>query len=169
MMDVKRIMRHQIPNCGPDDTLNMAARIMWEEGCGSVLVVDPECRPVGFLTDRDICMAAYTQGRRLAEIKVETAMARRIVCCAEEDDLSHAMKLMRDSCLSRLPVVDGQGVLVGLLSLDDLGCESQRILRGATDRNLAGLVAEVYGSICSTRCRRRHSPDPPLHSSPEWN
>jgi CBS domain-containing protein len=147
-MDVKRLMRHQVPNCRPDDTLNTAAQIMWEEACGAVPVVDADLRPVGFLTDRDICMAAYTQGRSLGEIKVDTAMARRVVCCGEGDHLAHAAQLMRDSCLRCLPVVNGRGVLVGLLLLDDIACESRRNLRGATDHNLAGLVADVYGSIC---------------------
>lgn len=164
-MDVKRLMRHRVPTCKPDDTLNTAARMMWEEGCGSVPVVDVDFRPVGFLTDRDICMAAYTQGRSLRDISVDTAMARKLVCCEEGDELEHAAQLMRDNCLRRLPVVDGRGVVVGLLSLDDIACESQRNLRGAADHNLTGLIGEVYGRICSARCRRRHSPDPPMHSS----
>jgi CBS domain-containing protein len=164
-MDVKHLMRHQVAHCKPDDSLNIAAQMMWEESCGSIPVVDGNFRPVGFLTDRDICMAAYTQGRSLREISVDTAMSTRPVCCGEGDELVHASQLMRDHCLRRLPVVDGRGILVGLLSLDDIACESQRNLRGATDHNLAGLVGEVYGRICSTRCRRRHSQDPPLHSS----
>lgn len=164
-MDVKRLMKHQVRICGPHDTLNIAAQIMWEEVCGSVPVVDVDSRPVGFLTDRDICMAAYTQGRPLGELTVESAMARSVVSCGSEDDLTHATQLMRNNSLRRLPVVDASGILVGLLSLDDIACESQRNLRGATDHNLAGVVADVYGSIASTRCRRRHSSDPPLISS----
>lgn len=164
-MDVKRVMRHRVPSCKSDDTLNSAARMMWEECCGSVPVVNGDFRPIGFLTDRDICMAAYTQGRSLREISVDTAMARTLVCCEEGDELDHAAQLMRDNCLRRLPVVNGRGVLVGLLSLDDIACESQRNLRGATDRNLTAVVGEVYGWICSARCRRRHSQDPPVHSS----
>ncbi len=164
-MDVKRLMRHEVPNCKPDDTLNRAAQLMWEEGCGSVPVVDADFRPVGFLTDRDICMAAYTQGRPLGELRVNAVMARRVLSCREGDDLTRAAQLMRENCLRRLPVVDAQGILVGLLDLDDIACESQQNLRGATDHNLVALVGEVYGSICATRCRRRHSSDPPIHSS----
>ena len=165
-MNVKQLMRHRVSTCAPTDTLNTAARIMWEQGGGSVPVVDVDFRPVGFLTDRDICMAAYTQGRSLKDIRIDTAMARTLVSCEEGDELDHAAQLMRDNCVRRLPVVDSRGVLVGLLSLDDIACESQRKLRGATDRNLTGLVGEIYGRICSMRCRRRHSSDPPVHSSP---
>ena len=164
-MDVKRLMKHEVRTCHPYNSLNDAAQIMWEEACGSVPVVSEDFRPVGFLTDRDISMAAYTQGRPLGELKVETAMARSVVSCGSEDDLTHAAQVMRDNCVRRLPVIDSRGVLVGLLSLDDIACESQRNLRGASDYNLARLVADVYGLICSTRCRRRRSPDPPLVSS----
>jgi CBS domain-containing protein len=163
-MDVKRLMKHEVRTCRPDDSLNTAAQIMWEEACGSVPVLDEESRPIGFLTDRDICMAAYTQGRPLGDLKVESAMARSIVSCGSDDDLAHAMRLMRNNSLRRLPVVDSRGVLVGLLSLDDIACESQRNLRGATDHNLAAAVGDVYGAIASTRCRR-HSSHPPLVSS----
>jgi hypothetical protein len=72
---------------------------------------------------------------------------------------------MRENGVRRLLAVGSDGALVGLLSLDDVACESQRNLRGANDHNLAALVADVYGSICSTRCRR-HSQDPLLVSSP---
>src|SRR5947207_117465 len=121
-MDIKRLMKHEVRTCRPDDMLNTAARIMWEEACGCVPVVDAESRPIGFLTDRDICMAAYTQGGPLGELRVESAMARSIVSCGNEDDLAHAMQLMRNNSLRRLPVVDACGVLVGLLSLDDIAC-----------------------------------------------
>lgn len=49
-MDVKRVMKHQVRTCRPDDVLNTAAQIMWEEACGSVPVVDADSRPVGFLS-----------------------------------------------------------------------------------------------------------------------
>ncbi len=164
-MEVKRLMKHQVRVCRPQDSLNDAAQIMWEEACGSVPVVDEDFRPVGFLTDRDICMAAYTQGRALHDLKVEMAMARKVISCRNEDDVEDAGRLMRETLVRRLPVLDGLGALVGLLSLDDIACESQRNLRGANDHKLAGLIADIYGSICSTRCRRRHSPDSPLVSS----
>jgi len=110
-MDVKRLMKHEVRTCRPHDSLNAAAQIMWEQACGSVPVVDGNSRPVGFLTDRDICMAAYTQGRPMHEITVETAMARKVVSCSSDDKLEHAAQLMRDNCLRRLPVVDSGGVL----------------------------------------------------------
>ena len=128
----------------------------------SVPVVDEQFKPVGFLTDRDICMAAYTQGGPLHALRVQTAMARRIVSCSPEDDITDAARVMRENGVRRLPVVDTAGELVGLLSLDDIASESRHTLRGGVNRELASLVAETYGSICHARCRPPFSPDPPL-------
>jgi len=164
-VNVERMMRHNVRACSPWDSLNDAARIMWDDACGCVPVVDASHRPVGFLTDRDICMAAYTQGRPLGGIRVESAMAKKVVSCGIHDDIEHAVQMMRGTYVRRLPVVDAQGVLVGLLSLDDIACESKRSLRGATDHYLAGVVGDVHGTICFARCQRRHGIDPPLVSS----
>lgn len=152
-MKVEQLMNRDVKSCGPQDSLNKAAQIMWEEPCGAVPVVDGQRRPVGFLTDRDVCMAAYTQGRPLEEIRVETAMARNLVSCTVEDELSSAAHLMERNRTRRLPVIDRNGILVGLLSLDDLACEAARSLRGGVNDELRNLVLEVHLSINRGRVR----------------
>ena len=164
-MEVQRMMRHSVRTCHPNDSLNEAAQIMWEDASGSVPVVDDQLKPVGFLTDRDICIAAYTQGGPLRALRVESAMARRIVCCSPKDDINDAAKVMAQNGVRRLPVVGDDGRFIGLLTLDDLACESQRNLRGSVNSQLGGVIAEVYGSICAARCQRRHGTDPPRVSS----
>ncbi len=152
-MKVEQIMNRDVKTCAPHDSLNKAAQIMWDEPCGVVPVVDDQLKPIGFLTDRDISMAAYTQGRPLVEMRAETAMARKLVCCRADDELESAAQLMRQNRSRRLPVVDGGGILVGLLTLDDLACEAARPLRGGTNRQLRDLVLEVLLSINRGRIR----------------
>ena len=152
-MNVEQIMNREVRSCGPHDSLNQAAQIMWDTPCGAVPVIDEQCRPVGFLTDRDVCMAAYTQNTPLTELPVEIAMARSPVCCGAEDDLDSAAQLMRQHHTRRVPVVDGNGILVGLLTLDDLACEAARPLRGGTNDRLGELVLEVLLSINRGRIR----------------
>src|SRR5512146_1461988 len=154
-MKVEQIMNRAVETCHPQDSLNKAAQIMWDEPCGAVPVVDDQQKPVGFLTDRDVCMAAYTQGKRLEELRVETAMARKVVSCSGEDDLESAVGLMRQYRTRRLPVIDRNGALVGLLSLDDLACEAARLLRGGVNEELRNLVLEVHLSMHHGR-RRLH-------------
>lgn len=152
-MKVEQVMNRDVKTCRPQDSLNQAAQMMWDERCGAVPVVDAQSKPIGFLTDRDICMAAYTQGKPLVALQVEGAMARKVVCCRAEDDLDSAAQLMRQNRTRRLPVVDREGVLVGLLSLDDLACEAARTLRGGTNDDLRNLVLEVHLSINRGRVR----------------
>jgi len=152
-MKVERIMNRNVKVCRPQDSLNRAAKIMWDEPCGAVPVVDDHGRPIGFLTDRDVCMAAYTQGKPLHELRVETTMARKVVSCVAEDDLAAAAGLMKQHRTRRLPVIDRDGALVGLLSLDDLACEAARALRGGINDELRNLVLEVHLSINHGRTR----------------
>jgi len=152
-MKVEQIMNREVKTCGPKDSLNKAAQIMWDQPCGAVPVVDDQDRLVGFLTDRDICMAAYTQGKALEELRVETAMARKVAFCSADDDLGSAAQLMRQNRTRRLPVVNRDGTLVGLLSLDDLACEAARALRGGVNDELRNLVLEVHLSIHHGRVR----------------
>ena len=154
-MKVEQVMKHDVKACRPHDFLNKAAQLMWENACGCVPVVDEHNKPLGILTDRDICMAAYTQGKSLADMRADSAMARKPVCCRSEDEISAAMNLMREKGTRRLPVVDARGGLVGILSLDDLACESRRVMRGAVYEELGRLVGDVFSSICVNRAQNR--------------
>jgi signal-transduction protein with cAMP-binding, CBS, and nucleotidyltransferase domain len=75
---------------------------------------------VGIVTDRDICMAAYTQGVPLDAIPVERVMSPKVISCARTDDLDTAHRLMRTHEIHRLPVVDTRGRPIGILSLSDV-------------------------------------------------
>lgn len=154
-MKIEQIMNRDVKTCRPQDSLNRAAQIMWENACGAVPVVDESSRPVGFLTDRDICMAAYTKGKPLQALSVETAMAQRVVCCKAEDDLNFAAQLMRENGVRRLPVTGEGGLLVGLLSLDDLAHEAARTLRGGLNTDLRNLLLDVHLSINHGQLRLR--------------
>jgi len=74
-------------------------------------------------------------------------MAREVVSCTVEDDLVSAAQLMRQNRTRQLPVINRDGTLVGLLSLDDLACEAARALRGGLNDELRDLVLEVHLSI----------------------
>jgi CBS domain-containing protein len=154
-MNVEAVTNRDVKTCRPTDSLNRAAQLMWENRCGAVPVVDSQSRPVGFLTDRDICMAAYTQGKPLAALQVDSAMARKVTSCRLSDDLNSALKLMAEVGVRRLPVVGPEGKLVGILSLDDLACEAGRSLRGAVNRELRERVADVWMAICRGRLLAR--------------
>ena len=118
-MNVQDVMTRTVATCRPRDTLNVAAKLMWDCDCGCVPVLDDDDRVCGMITDRDICMAAYTQGRPLQEIEVHTAMSPQLYACGPTDTLDDVQRLMQERRVRRIPVTDG-GRLVGVLSLSDL-------------------------------------------------
>ena len=77
-MNVSELMTHAPAVCTTSDHLTRAAQIMWERDCGAVPVIDDAGKLAGIVTDRDICMAAYTQGRALHEIPVANAMSKSV-------------------------------------------------------------------------------------------
>jgi Mg/Co/Ni transporter MgtE len=93
---------------------------MWEHDCGALPVVDAENKVLGMVTDRDIAMCAYLQGKPLSDIPVTTAMSDKVVSCSPDDTVAAAEQRMGKAKVRRLPVIDKSGALVGILSLDDI-------------------------------------------------
>jgi predicted transcriptional regulator len=93
---------------------------MWENDCGVLPVVSEEGEVVGLITDRDICMAAALKGEPLANISVEDTTTGRVFACEPDDDVRTALETMQENRVRRLPVVSADGMLQGLLSLNDI-------------------------------------------------
>jgi len=84
--------------------------------CGSLVVVDDDARVVGMITDRDACMAAYTQGKPLGALPVSSAMSRRVESCPPKDTILEATHIMQAAQVRRLPVVAEGNLMVGVLT-----------------------------------------------------
>lgn len=124
-MKVKTIMVADPACCAPGDALAAAARVMWDRDCGVVPVLDPVSdHLVGVITDRDVCMAALSTGRTLHDMRVRDVMTPDPACCGPDDNLREVHGLMRDGQVRRIPVVDDEGALVGVVSLSDLAVEA---------------------------------------------
>ncbi len=150
-MKVRDLMTSDVKHCGVHDSLNRAAQIMWENDCGCVPVVDDQSRVVGILTDRDICMAAYTQGVTLSGTSVASAMAREVHTCEPGETIAAALKKMKTHRVRRLPVIDEEQRLVGIISLNDVAREGERE-REAKLKTRAikdSEIAQTLGAICT--------------------
>jgi CBS domain-containing protein len=117
---VGSVMSSVVFTCHFNDPLNVPAQIMWDHDCGCVLVVDTENRVVGIITDRDICMASYTQGRNLCEIRVGDVCSRPVHSCQADAPLLDATRAMTLAQVRRLAVTDADGHLLGVIALSDL-------------------------------------------------
>ncbi len=157
-MKVEQIMTREVKVCTETDPLNRAAELMWEFDCGCVPIVSAngDGSVVGIVTDRDIAMAAYTQGKQLWAIPVGTAMAHKVIFCHASDGISQAEALMRDNRVRRLPVLDPNEHLVGILSLDDIAREARR--QAAMGRRVQ-VTGESVSETLASVSERRASPE----------
>lgn len=120
-MKVKELMSTELVVCTPEDDLGHAAWLMWQHDRGFLPVVERASgKVVGTLTDRDACMATCIRGEPLSRIPVSAAMARRPVTCSESDDPGRVLDTLAKEQLHRLPVVDAEQRLIGVVTLNDV-------------------------------------------------
>ncbi len=164
-MNIQDLMTRDVVTCRPEDSAGHAARLMWEHDCGVIPVVDAERRPVALVTDRDLCMAGYTTGRSLFDIRVESAMSKGVRAARVTDAIGTAESAMRQSRVRRLPVVDADGRLVGVLSLSDLARGACERWKKHGDTQAPMRVMETLAAVSQPWCNIVDRP-PALGSTP---
>ena len=152
-MKVERLMTKGVFTCAPGDTLNEAARIMWEHDCGIVPIVEDAAtrRVVGIVTDRDACMAVYTRGQPLAQIRVGDVMSTGVASCRAGEEVREAEQAMRSAQVHRLPVVDDANQLLGVISLADIAREATREAGSRRQEVTAVEIGETLAAIRKPR------------------
>lgn len=142
-MRVLQVMNSEFQACLEDAPLDRAAAILWEHDYGTIPVLDPEGRLVGVLTDRAVFRAAATQSLPLSEVPLEDFLIRKVEPCRAEDDLTQALALLSKQRVRRLPVVDAEGFVIGVVALSDLLAQAGP--RGAlTDHEVVRALKAVY-------------------------
>jgi CBS domain-containing protein len=118
-MNVLDLMTRECASVTTADDLAVAASRMWEKDCGALPVLEGDV-VVGMLTDRDICMSAWSRGLAPQSIRVQDAMSTKLVACTTGDSIKQVEAAMRSQQVRRLPVVDARGGLLGIISLADI-------------------------------------------------
>lgn len=141
-MRVRDIMTPS-PACGaPSDTLESIARLMVVHDCGSIPICEGEAtkRVVGLVTDRDIVIRAVAAGRNPVTMKASEVMSHPVASVEPDADLDTALHSMEANQVRRIPVVDHQGTMVGMLSQAD-------VARNAAPNQSAQLVQGVSKGV----------------------
>jgi CBS domain-containing protein len=120
MITVSDAMTTRLHTCKKGETLDRAAKIMWEHGCSEVPVVDDDGFLITMVSDRSVGICAYTQGKALTQIPVTCGATERVEVVRTGDSLEFAHELMRKHHVRCLPVVEATGRLIGLLSITDV-------------------------------------------------
>lgn len=146
-MRVADLMTKSAVSCKLDDSLSVAAKLMWDCDCGAIPVVDSNSNVKGMITDRDICMSCFTKDQAPSSIKVQEAMSGKLYACTPDSSIQDAEATMRFNQVRRLPVLDGQRHLVGILSLADIAREAERERKQGRHDVTADELVDVLGNI----------------------
>ena len=119
-MTIGRICQRQVDTADSKELARAAARRMATRCVGTLVVLDADKRPVGILTDRDLAVRVLAEGLNPDTTPVADVMTRHPATVNENSAIEDVLALMRSKSVRRMPVVDKQGRLVGLVSVDDV-------------------------------------------------
>jgi CBS domain-containing protein len=151
-MLVADLMSQDVSCCSTNDSLSVPARLMWDCDCGAVPVLDAQTGSVvGMITDRDICMATLMQNRPPGDIGVHQSMSHGVYSCSPDDSIADAEDILRVNQIRRLPVIDAEGRLVGILSLADIVRAAERERKRGRKQAVSEEITDTLGVICQPR------------------
>lgn len=131
-MKLADIMTRDVTVVSPGDTAQRAAQIMDELNVGALPVCDGR-RIIGMVTDRDLTVRIAAQGKSPDQARVEEAMSTNVRWCFEDEDVESVIERMGDTQIRRLPVVDRDHNLVGIVSLGDIATKSDDMTEDALE------------------------------------
>ena len=147
-MKVKEIMTPNAKAIWLTESLADAAQLMWENDCGVLPIIKDGRKVIGMITDRDICMAVAMRDRNPSSVSVEEVMTGQVYSVNPEDEVDQALEAMQEHKIRRLPVVNAEGELEGILSMNDV------VLNAKTSDGTIGSsidygdVVKTYQAIC---------------------
>lgn len=149
-MKVKDVMTPDAKAIWLTESLADAAKEMWENDCGVLPIIKDGRKVVGMITDRDICMAVAMRDRNPSAISVEEVMNRIVFAAEAEEEIDQALQTMREHKVHRLPVLNLEGELEGILSIADI------LLKARSDNGKKppidyAAIVETYQAIVDHR------------------
>jgi CBS domain-containing protein len=143
-MKVKEIMTPNAKAIWLTESLADAAQLMWENDCGVLPIIKDGRKVIGMITDRDICMATAMRDKNPSGVSVEEVMTGLVYSVNPEDEIDEALKAMQEHKIRRLPVVNAEGELEGILSLNDVVLNA----KAKGDSVVYDDVVKTYQAIC---------------------
>ncbi len=139
-MKIKDIMSKDVQIVSPKDFLPEVARKMQNADCGSILVAEDD-RLIGVITDRDLALRCVAEAHHPAKTTAEQVMTKEMLYCHDNDEMEKVALNMTKNKVRRLPVLDKDKRLVGIVSLGDLASHS-------TDHHYL-VCGKALGQICA--------------------
>ncbi|MBI2920585.1 MAG: CBS domain-containing protein [Planctomycetes bacterium] len=157
-MLVSEICTKDVRCCDRNTDLASAARMMWESDCGVIPVVDAENKVIGVVTDRDICIAGATRRQLASEIRVGDVMGATCVTCRPAEDVRSVLAAMAQHSVRRLPVVDDNRKLSGMISISDVIQAARDPREGSKGGISPAEVLHALEAVTRPRTPRKETP-----------
>jgi CBS domain-containing protein len=143
MKKCEKVMTKKTVCCLPNDTVAKAARLMKRENVGAIPVIENQQtqKLVGIVTDRDLALKIVAGGRDAKSTQVKAVMTRQVVTCHPEDDLQKALDAMSEHQLRRIPVVDKDNKILGIIAQADVATRLNR------PEKIAEMVKQISQAI----------------------
>jgi len=136
VIQVRQVMSNEVQTVSPDDTIQKAASLMSDIDCGSLPVAEND-RLAGVVTDRDIALRAVAKGKAPNQCKVREVMSQGVKYVFEDEDTESASENMSRLQVRRLPVLNRQKRLVGIVALGDLATKQDGPVAGTALRGIS--------------------------------
>ena len=148
-MEVRQIMTVNPACCTPDMKLQEVAKMLMDHDCGCIPVVEGKgsMKPLGVITDRDICCRVIALGKNPYQMTVGDCMSGNVVTVTPEMSLEDCCKVMEDNQVRRVPVVDANGRCCGIVAQADIAQYAPR-------KTTAEVVKEVSKQTAAPSSQR---------------
>lgn len=148
-MQVREIMTENPACCAPDASVRDAARLMVDNDCGEIPVVDAQGKPVGVITDRDIACRAIAEGKD-GKTQVREVMSSPAITVSPETSVEDCCRTMEENQIRRVPVVDEKGSCCGIVAQADVALEGTGQMAAEVVRDVSRPSEDA--SRASSRC-----------------
>jgi len=146
-MKVKEVMTPDAKTIWITESLADAAKEMWENDCGILPIIKDGRKVIGMITDRDICMATAIRDRNPSSISVEEVMNATVYAVEADEEVEQALQTMREHKIRRLPVLNLEGELEGIVSMNDIVLKAKE-RNGMKPQIAYADVVKTYQAIC---------------------
>lgn len=144
-MKVKDCMCHEVAYLTPESTVKDCAKLMCNKHVGCIPVCDESKKIVGLVTDRDVILRSIACDKDVKNTPISDIMTCKVCCCYQDEEIEQVEKIMSDEQIRRLPVVDENNKIIGIITLGDLSanqnintegvCRTLENICGCNDKN----------------------------------
>ncbi|HXD32752.1 MAG TPA: CBS domain-containing protein [Pyrinomonadaceae bacterium] len=145
-MLVKELMTTDPACCNSETSLQEVAKLMVDNDCGEIPVINEARHPIGVVTDRDIVCRTVAKGINPLDQKAGDCLSQPVVTVTPETSLEECCRIMEEEMIRRVPVVDNSGACIGIVAVADIARQKKQSLTGEVVKEVSTPTAQASGA-----------------------